>query len=443
MSANRTERLLNLVIALLDTRRGRSREFLRENIPQYKSAPSAEAFERTFERDKAELREMGIPIVSSGGDALFEDDRAGMVYRIAKEAYSLPPVRFNTEEAAILSLASRLWQQASLGSAAARAIRKLQSRGVVPESDSIVGLEPRIRTAEPVFDDIFKAVTGHLQIQFDYLAASTGEQSRRRVQPWGIGDKHGHWYLVGFDVDRGQERTFRLSRITSVVETQDIRFAPPAGFDVAAALAGLDRLHSEETAVLQLQPGGAQSLRLRSAVDGAGATENAGNADDGEGPGGAGLGADDGGGDPGWDRIEFTYTDNEILAEDIASYGPRVRVLGPDTLRQSVIRRLSGVIETAALPLPVIKFSEPQRAASPSKTTSVDRLTRLLDLVPYLLANPGAELSVTARSFGITENQLIADLQLLFVCGLPGHGPEDLIEASWEDGTIQLSNADE
>lgn len=417
MSANRTERLLNLVIALLDTRHGRTREFLRENIPQYKGAPSADAFERTFERDKSELREMGIPIVSTGGDAFFEDDRAGMVYRIAKDAYSLPSVRFNTEEAAVLSLASRLWQQASLGAAAARAIRKLQSRGVVPETDSIVGLEPRIRTAEPVFADLFKAVTGHHPVSFEYAAASTGEQSRRRVQPWGIGEKYGHWYLVGFDMDRGEERTFRLSRITSAIVTDEALFEQPAGFDVARSLAGLDQLRSEEIAALEVRAGSAQSLRQRAAT-----VEPAA---------------------PGWDRVQFTYSDTEVLAEDIASYGPRVRVCSPEPLRRSVVRRFQGVIASARLPLPVLEFPAGEPAAARAKTSSVDRLTRLLDLVPYLLANPGAELAGTARSFEITEDQLVKDLELLFVCGLPGHGPEDLIDASWEDGVIQLSNAEE
>ena len=70
------------------------------------------------------------------------------------------------------------------------------------------------------------------------------------------------------------------------------------------------------------------------------------------------------------------------------------------------------------------------------------RLSRLLALVPYLLARPGARVSDVAAAFGIDERKLIDDLQLLFVCGLPGHLPDDLIEASFEGGVIHLANAD-
>lgn len=72
-----------------------------------------------------------------------------------------------------------------------------------------------------------------------------------------------------------------------------------------------------------------------------------------------------------------------------------------------------------------------------------ERLTRLLSLVPYLDAHPGADLEETAVYFGIDADTLIDDLQLLFVTGRPGHMPDDLIDASWEGGKIYISNAEE
>lgn len=72
-----------------------------------------------------------------------------------------------------------------------------------------------------------------------------------------------------------------------------------------------------------------------------------------------------------------------------------------------------------------------------------ERLTRLLSLVPYLDAHPGADLEETAAYFGIDSDTLIDDLQLLFVTGRPGHMPDDLIDASWEGGQIHISNAEE
>ncbi len=73
---------------------------------------------------------------------------------------------------------------------------------------------------------------------------------------------------------------------------------------------------------------------------------------------------------------------------------------------------------------------------------AADRLGRLLALVPYLLARPGASVEDVARAFGVPERKLLDDLELLFVCGLPGHLPDDLIEASFEGGVIHLANAD-
>jgi proteasome accessory factor C len=75
-------------------------------------------------------------------------------------------------------------------------------------------------------------------------------------------------------------------------------------------------------------------------------------------------------------------------------------------------------------------------------STASERLTRLLALVPYLLSRQGIPLAEAARDVGISEAQLEKDLELLFVCGLPGHMPDDLIEADWETGRVYVSNAD-
>lgn len=70
------------------------------------------------------------------------------------------------------------------------------------------------------------------------------------------------------------------------------------------------------------------------------------------------------------------------------------------------------------------------------------RLGRLLSLVPYLLAHQGAAVDEVAEAFGVSERILVDDLQLLFVCGLPGHLPDDLIEADLSNGVIRVGNAD-
>lgn len=74
--------------------------------------------------------------------------------------------------------------------------------------------------------------------------------------------------------------------------------------------------------------------------------------------------------------------------------------------------------------------------------SATTRLSRLLTMVPWLLAHQGVAVEQAARQFGISREQLEADLALLFVCGTPGHLPDDLIEAEWEDGRVFISNAD-
>jgi predicted DNA-binding transcriptional regulator YafY len=75
-------------------------------------------------------------------------------------------------------------------------------------------------------------------------------------------------------------------------------------------------------------------------------------------------------------------------------------------------------------------------------STASQRLARLLALVPYLLNRQGIPLAEAAGDVGISEAQLEKDLELLFVCGLPGHMPDDLIEADWETGRVYVGNAD-
>ena len=79
------------------------------------------------------------------------------------------------------------------------------------------------------------------------------------------------------------------------------------------------------------------------------------------------------------------------------------------------------------------------RGPSPTGGGAVEQLPRLLALVPYLLARPGVRVSEAAATFGVSEERLRKDLDLLWVCGLPGHGPGDLIDVEFEGDTITLT----
>ncbi len=74
--------------------------------------------------------------------------------------------------------------------------------------------------------------------------------------------------------------------------------------------------------------------------------------------------------------------------------------------------------------------------------SATGRLSRLLTMVPWLLNRQGIDIEQAAAELGVSSEQIEADLQLLFVCGTPGHLPDDLIEADWESGRVYLGNAD-
>ncbi|HEX2705081.1 MAG TPA: WYL domain-containing protein, partial [Candidatus Lustribacter sp.] len=208
-AAAKTERLLNLVICLLSTRMPLTKARIRQAVPQYQSTASVEAFDRMFERDKDELRDLGIPLSTDVIDPLFDDE---VGYRIDRREYALPETHFEPDEVAALALAGRVWTQASLAGAASMALRKLRAAGVEIDDRSLVDIEPRVRTAEAAFEPMRRALLARAPVRFAYRK-SGGEPEPRTLRPWGLTSWHGRWYVTGYDVERGAERVFRLDRV--------------------------------------------------------------------------------------------------------------------------------------------------------------------------------------------------------------------------------------
>ena len=317
MSAHKTERLLNLVICLLSTRQFLLKEQIRAAVPQYAECPTDEAFDRMFERDKDELREMGVPLETGANDAWFDDE---VGYRVDRKAYALPEVSFTPDELAVLGLASRVWQQASLAAPASRAVLKLKAAGVEPDGGSLVGIEPRIRTSEPAFEPVYAAVRDRRPITFPYRTPGRPDVIDRHLEPWGIVSRHGRWYVVGHDRDRGATRVFRLSRVAGPVRNAGApgEVVVPEGIDLREQVATLVPARATADARLCVRTGAGIRLRRRAT-----ATH----------PGRDGV-----------DELTVPFSDLEVLAEEVAGYGALVQVLDPPALRESVVRRLRGVL---------------------------------------------------------------------------------------------------
>ncbi|MFI6601037.1 helix-turn-helix transcriptional regulator [Nonomuraea sp. NPDC050536] len=313
MSRRKTERLLNLVICLLATRRPLSAEQIRQAVPGY-DRDGDEAFQRMFERDKNELREIGIPI-----DVVRDpwEDEPG--YRIERQSYELPEITLEADEAAVLGLAAQVWQRASLAEAASGALLKLRAGGIETHQD-VGALELRVDTRDPAFPSLWEAVRDRRVVRFDYRSAGSENVRTRTVEPWGVVSRRGRWYLAGFDRDRQAPRAFRVSRITGEVATlgRPGLVEVPAGVDLRGMTAFPDEPMEERAATIRVRQGTCEGLRqlARSVTQG----------------------------QDGWDEAELVFSDPERLAGWMASLGADVQVVSPPDAREAVIRRLKGAL---------------------------------------------------------------------------------------------------
>ncbi|MBO0843511.1 MAG: WYL domain-containing protein, partial [Nocardioides sp.] len=138
MAAGKTERLMNLFIMLLVQRGNVSKDRIREVLY---AGSSDEAFEKMFERDKEELRSLGVPIETGVIDTLFEDE---VGYRINPDQLLLPDIDLLPDEVAVIGLATKVWENASMAEATTEAVRKLTAAGVDVDVSALEIVQPRL-----------------------------------------------------------------------------------------------------------------------------------------------------------------------------------------------------------------------------------------------------------------------------------------------------------
>jgi proteasome accessory factor B len=319
MSKRKTERLLGLVVCLLSTGRYLTADQIRQAVPGYPEQD--ELFKRMFERDKEDLRELGVPL-ETGYNHPFDDD---LGYRVRQQAYELPELRLEADEAAVLGLAARVWQRAALEGAVAGALLKLRAGGLEAGEESPVpqGIEPRLGTTEPAFAPLWEAVRDRRPVTFSYRAAGRSEPQRRELEPWGVVNRHGRWYVAGWDRVRDAVRVFRLGRISGTVKFcgPPGSVTVPEGTDVREVVRDWDSPAREHLALLRVRSGGGVGLRQHAVSV----------RPDETGP-------------PGWDLVTTRFADVGSFADYAARFGPDVVVLDPPDLRDAVIARLKGVL---------------------------------------------------------------------------------------------------
>jgi predicted DNA-binding transcriptional regulator YafY len=328
---SKAERLLDLVIALVNARYFRTAAWIRDNVAGYGDAVSDESFSRMFERDKQELRDMGVPIETQGG---------GDGYRIRPGDFQLPPMAFTPAEAAALAVASRLWETTLLGEAGSAAMRKLRDAaepaGAPPRADGgdhppgaepdrpVAGLQARVRTSEPAFGDLFAAIRSRRAVQFDYRTASAATPETRSLEPWGMVSYHGAWYVVGQDTVRDAPRTFRLSRITGPVKAVGRAGAVtvPADIDLKERVVSSAEPAETRFALLKVRAGRGAGVRRGGTV-----LQPAAHPD-------------------GFDQVQVPMPSLWDAARRVAAQGPDAVVVDPPDLRDAVVGLLRGAATT-------------------------------------------------------------------------------------------------
>jgi len=314
----KSERLLNLLIMLLVQRRYVSKERIRSILY---AASSNDAFEKMFERDKEELRSLGVPIEVGQMDAYFEDEPG---YRIRPDDFALPDIDLAPDEAAVVGLATRVWEHAKLAEATTEAVRKLTALGLDVDVAALDIVQPRLTADEPSFDVFWEATQERTPVEFDYQTSGQRTASTRHLQPWGVVRYSGRWYVVGYDTDRGAERVFRLSRVQGEARKagEAGSYDVPSGTDVREVARRLAPPPTTERAVLLVRAGSGHPLRK-----------------DAEAIETRVSGPDD---DSGWDRL--TLSRGALgLVDEILGYGADVLVEEPPALRDAVVGRLSAV----------------------------------------------------------------------------------------------------
>lgn len=322
MATSKVERLMNLVIALLSTRGYITAERIRSSVAGYADCPSDEAFSRMFERDKNELRDLGVPL-ETGRVSTFSTSEG---YRINRDAYALPDIELTADEAAAVAVAAQLWESPELITATQGALLKLRAAGVDVDPDAAVTITTAagpsgLRGSEDVLGTLLAAVDAGQAVQFSHRPSPAEAYSTRTVEPWGVVTARGRWYLVGHDRDRDATRTFRLSRIGSDVKAIGHAGAAvrPPGAELRALVdAAIGETPSGVRAVVWVADGRATSVRRA----------------------GTSLGPRKVG-DRSGELIELELDSTGRLAREIAGHGADALVIEPQALRDDVCARLA------------------------------------------------------------------------------------------------------
>lgn len=321
----KTERILNLLALFMKAPGALSWSRIRASVSGYDDGSTAAA-RRRFERDKKELRALGIELA-------FDDEHSATPgYRIVSERSLMPGLELDLEEQALLyGLARQLrhTRDGTLRRHLQSALLKLRLESpACGDLDAVEVLpSPRSHPLDPAgaLEAIAGAMASSRQVTFAYRSLRpNAPRSRRRVDPHGLFWRDGAWYLVGRDDRSGEMRTFRVDRIEGDVEPAGTAAPPPSGFSLeeeARRPAWGFEVESPYPARARFD---ADILFMARETGRAREVEEAGD--------GSGV-------------LTFDVSHTEAFVSWVLSFGRHARVLSPVSLVEAVVARLRAAAE--------------------------------------------------------------------------------------------------
>ncbi|WP_336659293.1 helix-turn-helix transcriptional regulator [Leucobacter sp. USHLN153] len=311
------QRLFSLVLALVVSPQGATKRDLLSTVygyrERYEHGAASVALEKQFERDKDQLRSLGIQIETFDDPGEVGNNQLTR-YRIAKDVLQFPRgLTFTERELMLLRLAALAWSEGSLSAESRRAAMKLEALGAGLDVQHL-GVAPRLGSVEPAAAPLQRAIDAGRAVSFDYRMPDRDAALARRVAPLQLHRAEGRWHLVSWDLERDAARTFLLARIEGEVRVLADEFDPALREAIQPAVADLERLRADHRALLRVRRGSIAEARLSSRAD-AQVTRSEG------------------------DHVflELGVLDRFVLANELIGFGPDVSVCEPEELRELVI----------------------------------------------------------------------------------------------------------
>lgn len=400
-------------MTLTSSTRGLTREELTELVPGYdRMNPSS--VRRQFARDLARLGRLGINLQSHPD--LVNPSTLRYIASV-REGESITAA-FDERERLMLASAASMWSAESTGSLGARIRAKLVSLGISPG----VGLARGALGSSAATTPLLEAIEAHRSVSFSYRSSAGERALKRRVEPWELNVVDGREYLYGFDLEREAPRLFRVSRIESIpIEGPAAKNEHAPHPPIRELLTGSETLEEDplhgDPVRLCIAPYKALALRRRLGLN------------------------------PSETSIDVPAEHARGLLESAWAEPLWVSLEGENPLATRWARARAHIAELHAEgPTLTWEHAKNFEKVKPKRARDVGtgdgELARLSAEIAYLYAHGEVETGTMAREFGLTEEELDADLDIIYNAGDYSRGYDDLVDVIRHDGYVSVSGAD-